>query len=62
MKKKFKIHDNACPSCGQRFKRVSGIWRCENCGLNKKYDVDDGRPREGQPIYSTRIKPLISDE
>lgn len=57
---KIKIDDRDCPGCGHRFKRVSGILRCDECGINKKYDVDDGRPREG--FGYTRIKPIIRDD
>lgn len=59
MKRKIKIHPNECPKCGNLFKKISGIWRCTTCQVNKKYDIDDGRPREG--FGYTRIKPLIED-
>jgi len=52
--KKLKLHPNACPMCGERFKLVCGIWRCANCQINKKYDNDDGRPRD---FYQGRIQP-----
>jgi len=56
-KPKLKLHPNACPKCGQLFKRISGLWRCQDCGINKKYDLDDGRPRS-----FGRIEPLIAED
>lgn len=59
---KTKLHDNACPKCGERFKRISGIWRCNECGINKSYRLDDGRPREGWIMNAVRVKPIFDPE
>lgn len=58
MKRKH-IDDTLCSICGNKFKRVSGILRCVDCNVNKKYDIDDGRPRD---YIVGRIKPIIGEE
>lgn len=54
MTKKRKVpryNPNACPRCGKRLERVSGLRRCEPCGYTEpvaRFDApdpwEDGRP------------------
>ena len=54
-----RIDPNACSQCGNKYKRVSGIWRCETCGVNKSFDLDDGRPRS---YVTNRVLPIRVDD
>lgn len=64
-----KIKPNTCPHCGDRLKRISGLWRCEKDQYNARAHVDYGYENErfgrmdNRPYdYVTgRVEPVIEE-
>ena len=54
--KKLKIKPNTCPHCGDRLKKIAGVWRCEK----DQYNAPFGREIWDETYQSPkeRDKPL----
>ena len=65
----MKIKPNSCPHCGDRLKKIAGIWRCEKDQYNapfenylheqEKFGRLDNRPYN---CLTGKIDPIIKDE